>query len=119
MHLLWCEYEEMFSIRIYPLFLEIFIRVLNDSIKRNISTLLENKIAKKHHFRIFVFIFVLGLTNHKKNTSANWTIESGVKILPENFESRGWFITRGLTQTAVLRKQGASGILYERVDFIT
>ena len=31
---------------------------------------------------------------------------------------KGRLFTRGLTQTAVLRKQWASGILYEKVDII-
>ena len=86
---------------------------------KEILALYLKKKLRKHTVPDFLFLFLSQDWQTTKNTSANWTIESGVKILPENYESRSQLITRGLTQTAVLRMQGASGILYERVDFIT
>ena len=86
---------------------------------KEILALYLKKKLRKNTVPDFLFLFLSQDWQTTKNTSANWTIESGVKILPENYESRSQLITRGLTQTAILRMQGDSGILYERVDFIT
>ena len=61
---------------------------------------------------------VLPAVNQHTVASQGWSSDEGVLHLNKYLNIMGRLLTRGLTQTAVLRKLWSSGILFKRVGLV-